>query len=79
MEHALATCASRLDLRPGVTVTGLLAGPSALASVPRVRGVRIWTGEESAAEIVVDATGRHSAAAGVAGRPRNGVDIHDRP
>jgi 2-polyprenyl-6-methoxyphenol hydroxylase-like FAD-dependent oxidoreductase len=46
----------RLDLRRGVQVTGLVAGPSVLDGVPHVAGVRIATGEEIAADLVVDAT-----------------------
>ena len=50
----------RLDLRRGVQVTGLVAGPSVLDGVPHVAGVRTATGEEIAADLVVDATGRRT-------------------
>ena len=50
-----------LDLRRGVGVAGLLTGPSAIADVPHVVGVRTETGEELSADLVIDAGGRRSA------------------
>lgn len=54
----------RLTLRRGVRATGLVAGPAALPGVPHVAGVRTATGEEIAADLVVDAMGRRTPSAG---------------
>ena len=43
------------------TVTGLLTGESAMAGVPHVRGVRLDSGEELLADLVVDARGPRSS------------------
>jgi 2-polyprenyl-6-methoxyphenol hydroxylase-like FAD-dependent oxidoreductase len=51
---------SRLTIRRGVAVAGLLTGPSAVAGIPHVVGVRGSDGEEFRASLVVDATGRQS-------------------
>ncbi|MGY1822764.1 FAD-dependent oxidoreductase [Geodermatophilus sp. SYSU D00079] len=54
---------------PGVTVrrglrgTRLLPGPAALPGVPHAAGVRTSTGEEIAADLVVDAMGRRTPSA----------------
>jgi 2-polyprenyl-6-methoxyphenol hydroxylase-like FAD-dependent oxidoreductase len=53
----------RLSVRRGVRVAGLVPGRSALPGVPHVAGVRTGTGEELAADLVVDATGRRSPSA----------------
>jgi 2-polyprenyl-6-methoxyphenol hydroxylase-like FAD-dependent oxidoreductase len=53
----------RLAVRRGVRVAGLLTGPAPLPGVPHVTGVRTGTGEELAADLVVDATGRRSPSA----------------
>lgn len=50
-----------VTLRRGATVRGLSAGSSDQAGVPHVRGVRLESGEEIAADLVVDAAGRRSA------------------
>ena len=50
----------RVTVRRGVTVAGLLGGPSAAAGIPHVVGVRASDGEEWRATLVVDATGRQS-------------------
>ena len=52
--------AARVTARRGVTVAGLLTGPSATAGIPHVVGVRASDGEEFRADLVVDATGRQS-------------------
>ena len=49
-----------VDVRRGVRVTGLRAGPSALPGTPHVTGVHTADGEEIAADLVVDATGRRT-------------------
>ena len=52
----------RLTVRRGVRVAGLLSGPSAVPGVPHAAGVRTAAGEEIAADLVVDATGRRTRA-----------------
>ena len=62
-----------IDIRRGVSVAGLLTGPSVVAGAPHVIGVRTTAGDELRADLVVDAMGRRTklaewlAAAG--GRP----------
>jgi 2-polyprenyl-6-methoxyphenol hydroxylase-like FAD-dependent oxidoreductase len=57
LEHAIAaTAESRIDIRRGVQVTGLLSDRPG-----HVAGVRIWPGKELKADLVIDATGRRSA------------------
>lgn len=61
IEFAVARVAeSRLPVRRGVSVTGLLTGPSAAQGIPHVAGVRTMDGEEVTADLVVDAMGRRS-------------------
>jgi 2-polyprenyl-6-methoxyphenol hydroxylase-like FAD-dependent oxidoreductase len=62
-EWVFASCAQherRLTIRRGVHVTGLLTGPSARPGTPHVAGVQIAGGETLRADLVIDATGRHS-------------------
>jgi flavin-dependent dehydrogenase len=49
-----------LSIRRGVTVEGLLTGPSSRAGVPHVTGVRTDRKEEIHADLVVDMMGRRS-------------------
>jgi hypothetical protein len=49
-----------LEVRRGIAVAGLVTGPAARDGVPHVAGVRLGTGEEVAADLVVDMTGRRS-------------------
>jgi 2-polyprenyl-6-methoxyphenol hydroxylase-like FAD-dependent oxidoreductase len=66
IEAVLAAAAEehrRLCVRRGVRVAGLLTGPSPLADVPHVTGVRTDTGDLLPADLVVDATGRRSPSA----------------
>ena len=61
IEYAFARVAERLiPVRRGVSVGGLLTGPSAVKGIPHVTGVRIVDGEEFSADLTVDAMGRHS-------------------
>ena len=61
LEHAVASVAQSLvDIRRGVTVTGLLTGRPTAAGVPHVTGVRTATGEDIHADLVIDAMGRRS-------------------
>lgn len=63
VEAAVASVAGRvprLEIRRGAAVTGLVTGPSARGGVPHVAGVRLDTGEEITADLVVDMTGRRS-------------------
>jgi 2-polyprenyl-6-methoxyphenol hydroxylase-like FAD-dependent oxidoreductase len=57
---SVAERAARLEIRRGASVAGLVAGPAARNGVPHVAGVRLATGEEIAADLVVDMTGRRS-------------------
>jgi len=52
---------SRLTVRHGVRVCGLLTGTSVVSNRPHVTGVRTADGEEFRADLVVDASGRQSA------------------
>ena len=49
-----------VELRRGVAVDGLVVGAEAVPGAPHVTGVRLSGGEELAADLVVDATGRRS-------------------
>jgi flavin-dependent dehydrogenase len=63
VEAAVASVAGRaprLQVRRGAAAAGLVAGPAAAGGVPHVAGVRLDTGEEIAADLVVDMTGRRS-------------------
>jgi 2-polyprenyl-6-methoxyphenol hydroxylase-like FAD-dependent oxidoreductase len=63
VEAAVASVAGRtphLEIRRGTAVAGLVTGPAARAGVPHVAGVRLGTGEEITADLVVDMTGRRS-------------------
>ncbi len=61
IEYAVASVAERLiPVRRGVSVVGLLTGPSAAKGIPHVTGVRTMDGEEVPADLIVDAIGRRS-------------------
>ncbi|SFN65515.1 Dehydrogenase (flavoprotein) [Pseudonocardia ammonioxydans] len=65
LEQAVAGVAEKVaDVRRGVAVAELLTGPSDIAGVPHVAGVRTATGERITADLVVDATGRRSVLPG---------------
>jgi 2-polyprenyl-6-methoxyphenol hydroxylase-like FAD-dependent oxidoreductase len=49
-----------VDVRRGVAVAGLLTGAEAGGGIPRVVGVRTTDGEDLAADLAVDATGRRT-------------------
>src|SRR4051794_7957426 len=64
METALARAGARtdrLEVRRGAAGAGLLTDGEAPNGVPNVVGVRLDTGEELRADLVVDAAGRRSA------------------
>ena len=62
LEHAAAEAAESLvDVRRGISVTGVLTGPSGDNGVPHVTGVRLAGGDPVHADLVVDAMGRRSA------------------
>ncbi len=66
VEWALATAADAepgVTVRRGVVIQGLVAGTQLLDGVPHVVGVRLADGEEIAADLVIDATGRRSPTA----------------
>ena len=61
IEYAVASVAERLlPVRRGVSVVGLLTGPSAANGIPHVTGVHTIDGEQVLADLVVDAMGRRS-------------------
>ncbi len=63
VEAAVASVASRsprLEIRRGAPVAGFVTGPAAHDGVPHVAGVRLASGEELVADLVVDMTGRRS-------------------
>ena len=63
VEAAVASVADRapgLEIRRCTTAASLVTGPSARDGVPHVTGVRLSTGEEITADVVVDMTGRRS-------------------
>ena len=64
IEYAFATAAQNLDIRRGVSVTGLMTGPAAAKGVPNVTGVHTSDGGELAADLVIDAMGRRSGLPG---------------
>ncbi len=51
----------RLTIRRGAPVQGLVAGATSRNNAPHVTGVRLESGEELGADLVVDAAGRRSA------------------
>jgi 2-polyprenyl-6-methoxyphenol hydroxylase-like FAD-dependent oxidoreductase len=67
VEVVLAAAAERepgVVVRRGVRVAGLTTGAEALPGSPHVTGVTTRDGEELAADLVVDATGRRTRSAG---------------
>jgi len=65
VEQAVASVVEKVvDVRRGVTVAGLLTGPSDIPGVPHVVGVQTANGERILADLVVDATGRRSVLPG---------------
>jgi 2-polyprenyl-6-methoxyphenol hydroxylase-like FAD-dependent oxidoreductase len=65
IEAVIAAAAAEqpgLCLRPGERAAGLVTGTAAIPGVPHVTGIRTQAGTELAADLVVDATGRRSAA-----------------
>lgn len=60
-----------LTLRRGSRVAGLLTGARAHPGAPHVAGVRLESGEEVKADLVVDATGRGSRSTWGAASPRS--------
>jgi 2-polyprenyl-6-methoxyphenol hydroxylase-like FAD-dependent oxidoreductase len=61
---AAAEDAPGVTVRRGVRVAALLPGAPAVGGVPHAAGVRTTTGEDVAADLVVDATGRRSPSTG---------------
>jgi 2-polyprenyl-6-methoxyphenol hydroxylase-like FAD-dependent oxidoreductase len=68
----MARTAPNVTVRRGAKVRELITGASAMPGVPHVAGVRMTSGEEIRADLVVDAMGRRSPACewivGVGGR-----------
>ena len=70
LEAAIAAVAKRTDgltVCRGVAVTGLVTGAESIAGVPHVAGVTVGGATELHADLVIDATGRRSPAAGLLG------------
>jgi 2-polyprenyl-6-methoxyphenol hydroxylase-like FAD-dependent oxidoreductase len=64
LEWAMATAAAGhggVAIRRGDSIAGFATGPSVLAGVPHVSGLRLASGEVIAADLVIDATGRRSS------------------
>lgn len=62
LEYAVASVAERrVEVRRGVTATGLLTGPATATGCPHVTGARTSDGEAIPADVVIDAMGRRSA------------------
>jgi 2-polyprenyl-6-methoxyphenol hydroxylase-like FAD-dependent oxidoreductase len=59
---AMAAAEPSLTIRRGVRAEALITGPSAIAGVPHVVGVRTRSGAEIRGDLVVDAMGRRSTA-----------------
>lgn len=57
---AAARATKGVEIRNGCAVTGLVTGPTVIDNVPNVVGVRTNTGEEVAADLVIDAGGRRT-------------------
>lgn len=57
---SVADGSPRLEIRRGAPVAGFVTGPAARSGVPHVAGVRLASGEEMPADLVVDMTGRRS-------------------
>jgi 2-polyprenyl-6-methoxyphenol hydroxylase-like FAD-dependent oxidoreductase len=61
IEYAVASVAEKLlPIRRGVSVAGLVTGPSAAKGIPHVTGIRTMDGEEVSADLIIDAMGRAS-------------------
>jgi 2-polyprenyl-6-methoxyphenol hydroxylase-like FAD-dependent oxidoreductase len=61
IEYAIASVAEKmLPIRRGTSVVGLLTGPCTGNRIPHVTGIRTIEGEEISADLIIDATGRHS-------------------
>jgi 2-polyprenyl-6-methoxyphenol hydroxylase-like FAD-dependent oxidoreductase len=61
VEYAVAaTAESLLPVVRGVSIAGLLMGPSVAGGIPHVTGVRTTDGDEVRADLVIDAMGRRS-------------------
>jgi 2-polyprenyl-6-methoxyphenol hydroxylase-like FAD-dependent oxidoreductase len=62
LEYVVAGAAEpRVEIRRGVSITGLLTGPTTASGFPHVTGVRTADGESIRADLVIDAMGRSSA------------------
>jgi 2-polyprenyl-6-methoxyphenol hydroxylase-like FAD-dependent oxidoreductase len=59
---AMAEATPNVVIRRGTKVSEWITGPSDLAGVPHIAGVRTTSGEEIRADLVIDAMGRRSAA-----------------
>jgi 2-polyprenyl-6-methoxyphenol hydroxylase-like FAD-dependent oxidoreductase len=59
---AMASAEPNVVIRRGIRVGELITGSPDLPGVPHVAGVRTTSGEEISADLVIDATGRRSAA-----------------
>jgi 2-polyprenyl-6-methoxyphenol hydroxylase-like FAD-dependent oxidoreductase len=61
VEYAVARVAEdRVEVRRGISITGLLTGSSVVQGIPHVTGVRTTDGATISADLVIDAMGRRS-------------------
>ena len=67
---SVAAATPGVTVRRGVGIRGLLTGTEAAPGIPHVIGVVTESGEEIRADLVIDATGRRSPLATLAGRRR---------
>jgi 2-polyprenyl-6-methoxyphenol hydroxylase-like FAD-dependent oxidoreductase len=61
LEYAVARAAEQcMPVLRGTSVAGVITGRSVVDGIPHVTGVRLMDGSEVFADLVIDATGRHS-------------------
>jgi len=61
LEYAVARAAEQhVRVVRGTSIAGVLTGQSVRDGIPHVTGVRLMDGNEVSADLVIDATGRHS-------------------
>jgi 2-polyprenyl-6-methoxyphenol hydroxylase-like FAD-dependent oxidoreductase len=61
LEYAVARAAEqRVEVVRGTSIAGVLTGRSVADGIPHVTGVRLMNGSVAFADLVIDATGRHS-------------------
>jgi 2-polyprenyl-6-methoxyphenol hydroxylase-like FAD-dependent oxidoreductase len=62
VEYAVASVTENLlEVRRGISIVGLITGPSTANGVPHVTGIRLTNGDSIFADLIIDAMGRRSA------------------